>query len=99
MEGRAMNSNPRKSASAKQLRNKGFYFERVAFIGELIVHEAARLARVSERIQNREPLERMRWIIEDAMEQVYNQLGYLKYSLHLKDKKTMTDQNGGQGDE
>ena len=94
-----MSSHIRKAASAKKIRNNGFYFERVAFIGELIIHEAARLARVSERIRSKEPLERMRWILEDAMEQVYNQLGYLKYSLHIGDQETTTDQNGGQGDE
>ena len=94
-----MNSNPRKSASVKEIRNKGFYFERVAFIGELIVREAARLADICKRTKSIEPLQRMRWILEDAMEQVYNQLGYLKYSRHINDQETTTDQNGGQGDE
>ena len=92
-----MNSNSRKSVSLKQLRNKGFYFERVAFIGELIVREASRLAGVCERVKSLEPLQRMRWILEDAMEQVYNQMANLKCSRHITDQDT--DRNGGQGDE
>ena len=92
-----MNSNSRKSVSLKQLRNKGFYFERVAFIGELIVHEAERLAGVCQRAKSIEPLQRMRWILEDAMEQVYNQMANLKCSRHITDQDT--DRNGGQGDE
>ena len=94
-----MSSHIRKSASAKAVAFDGFSSQRIRLIGELIVCEAARLARVSERIRSKEPLERMRWILEDAMEQVYNQLGYLKYSLHIGDQKTTTDQNEGQGDE
>ena len=94
-----MNSNPRKAASAKQVAEEGFSSQRIRLIGELIICEAERLADVCERTKRLEPLLRMGWILQDAMEQVYNQLGYLKYSLHISDKETTADQNGGQGDE
>jgi len=94
-----MNSNPRKAASAEQVADDGVAIDRIVLIGELIACEAKRLARLAEQTGNIEPLQRMGWILGDAMEQVYNQLGYLKYSLHISDKGTTTDQNGGQGDE
>ena len=94
-----MSSNPKKSTSAKQVDDDGVAIDRIVLIGELIACEAKRLARLAEKTGNIEPLQRMGWILGDAMEQVGNQLGYLKYSLHIRDKGTTTNQNGGQGDE
>ena len=94
-----MNNNPKTSVSAKHVAGVRVSLNRTMLIGELIVCEAERLAEVCQRTKSLEPLQRMGWILGDAMEQVGNQLGYLKYSLHIRDKGTTTNQNGGQGDE
>jgi hypothetical protein len=94
-----MNSNTRKPAASKQVADDRFSSERVRLIGELIVCEAERLADVCKRTKSIEPLQRMGWTLDAAMEQIGNQIGFLKYCLHISDKDTPTDQNGGQGDE
>lgn len=92
-----MSKKSKQSPSARQVADDGYSSQRIRLIGELIVCEAERLADVCQRTKSIEPLLRMGWILQDAMEQVYNQLGYLKHSLHISDKEA--DQNGGQGDE
>ena len=93
-----MNSNPQRAASVKHVAGVRVCLNRTMLIGELIVCESQRLAEVCKRTKSIEPLQRMEWILEDAMEQVYNQLVCVRYSLR-RNHETMTDQNGGQGDE
>ena len=90
-----MSNNPTNSASAKY----GAEVDRTALIGELIVSEAARLAAVCKQSKDIEPLRRMIWILDSAMEQIGNQICVLKYCHNISDKEATTDRNGGQGDE
>ena len=94
-----MSSNPKKSASAKFDREIKISLDRTVLIGDLIVREASRLADVCKHTKSVEPLQRMAWILDDAMEQIGNQMCCLKYGCHINDKETTTDRNGGQGDE
>ena len=92
-----MNSNSKKSASANLVAAVELSLDRTVLIGNLIVREASRLAELCEQSKSVEPLQRMAWILEDATEQIGNQMIHLEYGCHINDKETTQD--GGQGDE
>ena len=78
-----MNSNPR-NAIAKHVAEIEISLDRTVLIGELIVREASRLANVCRRTKSVEPLQRMAWILEDAMEQVYSGSGGTEHHAFMR---------------